>query len=73
MAVYNNTYVKENMITHFLLQNNKPFTCCNLRPVKQFFIMVTYAVVSTEYYTIFTKDTVHRNTILKTLLLSRVQ
>ena len=73
MAVYNNTFVKDNMIIHFLLQNNKQFTCCILRSIKQLFITVTYAVVSTEYYTFLTKDTVHRNTVLKTSLLSRMQ
>jgi len=73
MAQYNNTFVKEYMIIYFLLQSNKQFTCCILRPVKQLFILVTYAVVSTEYYSILTKDTVHRNTVLKTSLLSRIQ
>lgn len=37
MAIFNNTFVKENVIIHFLLQNSKEFTCCILRPVKQFF------------------------------------
>lgn len=73
MALYNNTFVKDYTIIHFLLQNNKQFTFCILWPVKQLFILVTYAVVSTEYYTILTKDTVHRNTVLKTSLLSRMQ
>jgi len=73
MDVYNNTFVKENKIIHFLLQNNKEFTSCILRSVKQLFIMVRYASVSTEYYTILTKDIVHRNTVLNTSLLSRTQ
>jgi hypothetical protein len=61
------------MIIPFLLQNYEEFACGIFRPVKQLFIMVTYAVVGTEYYTILTKYTVHRNTVLKTSLLSRMQ
>jgi hypothetical protein len=59
MVVYNNTFVKENKIIHVLLQNNKQFTCCSLRSIKQYIIMVTYAVVITQYYTILTKENVH--------------